>query len=492
MELLSGALVRVGLAVIGLLSLVAVAEGLRTRGVRSTTTRAIVHVGVAAFLVLTPRIFEYAASVFGLALAFSVVNHVTRNRGWWLGTHGGREESWGTVTFPLSVLPCLAATWLVDPGRIYIFQVAYAVLGLADPIATWMGTRIRQSNHFRQGRDGKSVTGSGAFFVIAVVLSWGIFALSSTSDPAPAFSFGMVAAALGVGLVSTLAEALGSKGWDNFFIPVSVVVTILIARQSGVYLLWVGLLCGGLFGVLADRAGMLDRKAASVAGLFAASLIAGGGWMWLVPGVVFFALSSSLSQLPGNGYSARERGQQLDTGRSIEQVLANGGVAWVCLVGALAWSDPFWYVAAIGAFAAAAADTWATEIGTRIPSKPRSLRTGARVEPGTSGAVSWAGTLGAVAGAGTVVGAAFLVAPSAGQSLVVEGAGLVGAGVLGMLVDSIVGATIQAQYRDPENQAIVDTPPADGARPVRGWAVINNEMVNLVGTLAGAAAALLL
>jgi uncharacterized membrane protein len=103
--------------------------------------------------------------------------------------------------------------------------------------------------------------------------------------------------------------------------------------------------------------------------------------------------------------------------------------------------------------------------------------------------VSLVGTGGAALGAASVALAAGLV-PAAGLTLR-AGLGVVGAGLVGMAVDSGAGATVQAHYRAAEGR-LVEAPPAPGAGPVWGWRGVDNDIVNLLGTAAGALAVMLL
>jgi uncharacterized protein (TIGR00297 family) len=229
-------------------------------------------------------------------------------------------------------------------------------------------------------------------------------------------------------------------------------------------------------------------------GLFAFSLIGIGGWAWALPGFVFFVLSSALSLVGGTSAADEEREQGP---RTLRQVVANGGVAWGLLAtsGVLAGSPLLveaCYFGFLGALAAAAADTWATEIGVRGAGTPWSLRTGEPVPAGQSGAVSLGGTAAAAMGAVSVSAAALLgggdPVPITGRMFV----GIVGAGLVGMLTDSVAGAFLQARYRDPATGRLVEHPPTPDDAPVEGWRWVDNEAVNLLGTTAGALAALLL
>jgi uncharacterized membrane protein len=66
------------------------------------------------------------------------------------------------------------------------------------------------------------------------------------------------------------------------------------------------------------------------------------------------------------------------------------------------------------------------------------------------------------------------------------------AGTVGAFADSLVGATLQAQYRNPVTGKITERRPVHSRRPARGYAVINNEVVNAIGTASGACLAILL
>jgi uncharacterized protein (TIGR00297 family) len=211
-------------------------------------------------------------------------------------------------------------------------------------------------------------------------------------------------------------------------------------------------------------------------GVAAALLVGAGvawgvGWPGLVPLFAFLLSGSLLTRLTG--------GQS--TGRNVRQVAANGGVA---AVAALLGSWP----AVAGGIAAATADTWATEIGAFSPSPPRLITTGTRVAPGRSGGVTALGSAGGVAGATLIAVVSGLVAPALrwrGVSIAV------GAGILGMLADSVLGATLQARWACPGCGAEAERPGAcHGERHLaRGIRWLDNDAVNLAGSLCGAIAA---
>ncbi len=188
----------------------------------------------------------------------------------------------------------------------------------------------------------------------------------------------------------------------------------------------------------------------------------------------FFLSSSALT--PGGGR------------RTAIQVAANGGIATLGAV--LSAVHPVWRLAFAGALAAAAADTWSTEIGGRSRAAPRLITTRASVSPGTSGGVTLLGSLGGAAGAAFIAVAAAILGLASWRGA----AGVAVAGVLGGLADSVLGATVQARYRCPACGAFGETPRhACGAAAdlVGGAAWVTNDTVNLAATAVGAALAVL-
>jgi uncharacterized protein (TIGR00297 family) len=243
----------------------------------------------------------------------------------------------------------------------------------------------------------------------------------------------------------------------------------------------------GLIAGLGWRRAALSNDGAIAATLVGASTFGFGGWPAALSLVTFFVSGSALSRrklVPDEVPSAK--GHRRDA----MQVLANGGVAAV----ALALSAPGWNQgrkAALGALAAAAADTWASEIGVRSSSPPRSIVTGERLRPGSSGGVTALGW-GAAAAGGLLVGLTWAIssdrrATSVGLAVV--------AGLAGSLADSIAGATIQAGYRcdgcsQPSEASALHCGLPN--RLVRGVAWVSNDVVNCIGTLTGAMVAAVL
>ena len=250
----------------------------------------------------------------------------------------------------------------------------------------------------------------------------------------------------------------------------------------------VGSLLSAVTAAVSFRLRFLTAGGSAAQFLLGALLFGLGGWAWAVPVLTFFLSSSLLSRLPKRDRAIEEHFAK-GTTRDASQVLANGGAGAVLV---LLWSctlDPLWYAAYLGALGAAAADTWGTEVGTRLRGRPRLVTTLQPADPGTSGAISPGGTLGGLAG-GLLVALSGM-AWSAGSALLGP---LMAASLAGSLVDSVAGATIQARYRcavcgrEMERRAHCDgrTVLSGG----RDW--VGNDVVNVLCTLTGALVAYIL
>jgi uncharacterized protein (TIGR00297 family) len=172
--------------------------------------------------------------------------------------------------------------------------------------------------------------------------------------------------------------------------------------------------------------------------------------------------------------------------RDAWQVFANGGAAAItAAVPGIDLSAKLWLVTA--SLAAAAADTWATSIGTHSRVAPRLLWSRRPVAPGTSGGVTLAGCAGAAVG-GTIVAA--VGAMVTGNLLLLPTGILIG--FLGMLVDSLLGGTVQGRFHCPRcDQASEWTVHrcGTGTQPIGGLAWLDNDAVNFLATTVAAGAA---
>lgn len=240
-------------------------------------------------------------------------------------------------------------------------------------------------------------------------------------------------------------------------------------------------------------AGMLTAGGAIAAALLGSvAALAGPGWMVLL---LSFFLSSVLL-----GRVGRERKRQRSSAiigksgaRDAWQVLANGAVftlgASIALFGGGSefQSHGSSAAGALGALAAATADTWGTEIGMLSNGAPHSIITWAPLEPGMSGGVSWLGIGATLCGALALAGIAVVLRwpPS------VAGSAAAG-GVVGAVADSVLGATLQVRRRSIGTGRLTERLQDDDGTPTKwagGLPWLDNDAVNFAATIIGAGTA---
>jgi uncharacterized protein (TIGR00297 family) len=215
--------------------------------------------------------------------------------------------------------------------------------------------------------------------------------------------------------------------------------------------------------------------------------------------LLFFGTSSLLTKyqehehIKEEALSLAEKGGQRDA----LQVLANSGLVLItALIYAFTyslWSDQVLRTTMIFGvlnFAVVNADTWATELGVTSKKQPYSILNPTRkVERGTSGGVSPKGILASLIGAAVIAISYALLTllwgahPSPGLILLITLGGL-----LGSLIDSLLGATVQAQYYCPScdkmtEKTIHSRCGGSSTEHRRGFTWFNNDLVNVTAAL---------
>lgn len=264
----------------------------------------------------------------------------------------------------------------------------------------------------------------------------------------------------------------------------------------------IGVLLALFVSIAARRAKALSLSGAVAAAILGTVIFGLGGLGWAALLLGFFISSSALSRmLPQEKASLNEKFSKGST-RDASQVFANGGIAGLLVLVHILFPETDWpWLAFAGALAAANADTWATELGVLSPKAPRLITSGEPVERGTSGGVTSIGTLSSLGG-GLLI--AFLAVifwegnePANSSIQVAILLGVISlAGLAGSLLDSLLGATVQAIYHCPACAKETEHHPAhtcgNETTLKRGWSWLNNDWVNTFCTLTGACVGILL
>lgn len=230
-----------------------------------------------------------------------------------------------------------------------------------------------------------------------------------------------------------------------------------------------------------------------------AAFVVGFGTTWILgfaalATLLFFFLSAGvLSKI-----SKRLRGVEMNQvhakggRRDAMQVLANGLMA---LVAALlyATNPSAVYLVMFGASVGeATSDTFAGEVGILSPTDPISIITGKPMKRGLSGAITALGLAAGLLGAILIALIIWTLMLPPGAAGLAQASIIALAAFFGCLIDSVLGATIQAHYWDEQSKSITEHRyRGDRELPLdRGIRWVDNDVVNLLSNTTSALLAL--
>ncbi len=453
-------------------------------------SRKFVHILVGVFVLTSPFLFSSNLPPIILAIIFIAVNAVAVRSATFKGMHTTERKTYGTVYFPIAYL-LLCLFWWERP---ITFQVALLLLTFADTAAAMVGEKSRSPEKFRLWRDEKTTQGSLVMALTsALLVGLGTVLFRNLAGMDPLELQVLLPLCLLVAATATIAEAISNSGSDNLSVPIFAAIMydlyLSVAQNDEIMKLLLWILFSFALAQVAYRLRALSTDGALGAFVLGVFVFGIGGWKFVLPMGIFFLVSSLLSRF------GKERKQihQLAIGkgsqRDVVQVYANGGVPMLLATWWFYAPSEILYVAFLASVAAAAADTWATEIGFYSKKDPRNCITFRRMKPGASGGVTLLGTVGALLGAGLIaLSGRFLMLDTFALTLVVA------AGFTANCFDSVLGATVQAKYicgRCNKKVEVAHHCDTDTGL-VSGSGLINNDAVNLLCTLMGGAIILMM
>lgn len=222
--------------VVGYILLLTLCEYLyRKKNVKAEYTRKLSHVVAALAALFWPYIFKGEVGYpLVLAATFFILLWIARKKGILPSV-----ESVGRETYGSSFLAAgLGVTYFVSVffGNYIFFTLPILIFALSDPIAALIGKMFKSKKIY----DGKTIYGSLAFFISALIICLLYLPFADTDDFAIsssaivptiesyvfflpfAVSGSIFILSLIVAAVSTFTEIISRKGVDNLTIPLSV------------------------------------------------------------------------------------------------------------------------------------------------------------------------------------------------------------------------------------------------------------------------------
>jgi uncharacterized protein (TIGR00297 family) len=360
-----------------------------------------------------------------------------------------QESSYGIALFPIS----LGGLLMLGAPTAWVATAAW-VLAISDASAGWVG-RKWGSPKYTFLSESKSYQGAFAFFICMGIrfpdlhVGWWIL-----------FSF-----------IPTLTELFSWRGSDNFFIPIFTVAWIQLVLNTPHLGSWIWILVVAVFLIFLAWL-VLQKKWLDQTGWWAALWIAvvlwmSGGWEALFSPVFLLFVGSVAGRLFHAKHSSEKR--------TAQQVFSNGwiGVVLYMLYGL---TDQFhWQVLAWCSFAISICDTISSEVGTAVRGKTYNVLNFRAMQPGLSGGISLAGTVAGFVSLLILATCLHFILPVTNIQLL----WVVATGMIGMLVDSLMGSKWQALWKQGENWSEVSGF-NQGAQLVKGLAWLDNHWVNFL------------
>ena len=427
--------------------------------------RKIVHMSMVAFAFLLPFLTRLeAAGCAALALLFNLFvlpnldvdlskrdsAEATRR----IGQEGeapprsyirASENVWtGIVVYPLSVLVLV----LLYGGTMHVVAAVWAIMALGDGMAGVVGGAMR--GPALPFNSGKRWSGFCAFLLAGTA---GAFVLTRWTSPSvPAVMAFAISAA--TALVGALVESLPIGLDDNVSVPLvcgGFMYCLYWMERSALasnmpYLgrrILVALVVNLLFALLACGLKQITSAGAATGFVLGVAVYLGYGYKSFLILLAFVVMGSVATRLGYAKKVARGIAERRGGRRSWPEVLANGlAGAFFSILVITTHREAAFLVAFVAAFAEAAGDTIASEIGQWLGGRAYLITTLRPVLVGENGGISLVGTVAGFAASTVVIGLGFGLGLFSAHGPIAAVIAL-GAAFAGNLFDSLLGATLE-------------------------------------------------
>ena len=356
--------------------------------------RKLIHLFTGLIIYILSHVVENNILLF-LIIAGTVFSFLTFNYNKFHLLHKTTDASLGTLYYPLGIL----SSWLILYNLpLYYFHSALMVLSISDSLAYFAGQIQKGNIWIRTFHDRKSIYGIIAYSLSACLIFYLFLpGLLSTN----------ILFILFVLLWAVILETASLRGSDNFSIPAGLSLLFLLTFHYEADYLYLSAIIIALAPAcfLLFKFSILTRRGSFVAfllGFYFAGILA---WTWLLPVLLFFLSSATLTKL----HHAIKGGGNESTARNAWQVIAN--IIWSVSSSVLFLftQNEIFILFFIAFVAAVTADTWASEIGPLLNKRCFSLSKMSRVPAGTNGGISFPGSLAALIGATVISSLSYYV-----------------------------------------------------------------------------------
>jgi len=438
----------------------------------ASLTRKFIHIVTGLIVCFVAILLESSLPIQVFSILYIFIDIWSIKSGMFLSIHPDRR-SLGTIFYAISVF-ILASVFWDDLKPLFI--ITNLIMIVPDAMAAILGERYA-INFFIPLSEKKSRIGALTMFnltFILVFMSILVFYSISIVD-------NLIISAI-IGSIATVSELLSIRGSDNLSVPLlSGLFLFSIFNFPASESLSIGIFAAAVVAYGSYKVKFLDRGGSLLTFIMGSILFGLGGWYYTLPILVFYATSSGFSKVGKQKKQVVEKFYQKSGQRDFYQVLANGGVPTIIFIVIFLSGQSYLYVLYLISIGAAAADTWATELGIFSNKDPFLITNFKSVKPGTSGAISLPGSIASLVASSLIACSGFLFIMFSWNNFFI----ITLCGFSGSVIDSILGATVQGQYKCnlckdlTENKEHCSIP----TNLIKGKKWLDNDIVNIFSIL---------
>ena len=451
----------------------------------SEGSRKFIHIGVSNCWIILMIFFDNIWLACIPPAVFILLNYISYKFNLVKSMERQEKNSFGTVYYPISLLLMVIVTfWL---NMTYLGALGILILGYGDGLAGLIGVKYGTKKIFRD----KTLEGTASMFVASLVIALVVLAIFTPSI--------MVAGSLLIAIAATIIELFTPRDLDNLSVPIgSAIVYYLLIMAGGptTLILLFAVVLNGAIALVAHSRKSLDLGGTIAALAVGISIYMFAGPMAWILLMLFFSTSTIITHIKKE-HKARLSPEYEKSKRNYKQVLASGLIPAIFAVIYYFTKSDIMMLTLVSAIAISCSDTWASEIGILNKGKTVSIIDFKPVKKGESGGISLLGTIMSLAGS-FVIAAAFacsqiLYSNLSLPSILFNMITITAIGIIGCVVDSILGATIQARHIDSKTNLVTESRKSNGQinQKISGLKFMTNDMVNLVSSLIGVMIAML-
>ncbi|MEI7596737.1 MAG: phosphatidate cytidylyltransferase [Bacteroidota bacterium] len=195
--------------------------------VKAEYTRKLSHVATGLLTLLFPIYLSSHWSVLLLCSSFAVLLLSSLKFNFLKSINAVDRLTWGSLLYPAIVYICYIIYSFHN--NLIFFYLPILIMAKSDPIAALVGKRFPYGK-FKIFNDNKTLSGSLAFFISAIIISIVLFNMLTAFSIATILCLSTI-----IALATAITEAISSKGFDNLTIPLTAVCILIIYFEFFIY-----------------------------------------------------------------------------------------------------------------------------------------------------------------------------------------------------------------------------------------------------------------